>query len=136
SALTTKLKEGTGEELKWWTLALERSCREHLEDLLFLAPWLNLAPDSVPPISGELGQLDQPPTLRQVSELHQTFGPELEAALKALTKDHLSPEREKKECSLVQWLNCLREASSRARERILLLQTLATQSAVLAQMDF
>ena len=35
-----------GEELKWWSQALERSCREHLADLLFLAPWLALAPQS------------------------------------------------------------------------------------------
>ena len=48
AALAAALDEGAGEELKWWTQALERNCREHLEDLLFLAPWLTLAPDSAP----------------------------------------------------------------------------------------
>ena len=46
AALAAALQEGAGEELKWWTQALERNCRDHLEDLLFLAPWLALAPPS------------------------------------------------------------------------------------------
>jgi hypothetical protein len=34
--------DADGEELKWWTQALARDCREHLEDLKLLAPWLDL----------------------------------------------------------------------------------------------
>jgi cellobiose phosphorylase len=47
AAYATALESQPGEELKWWSQALERNCRDHLEDLLFLAPWLAL--DSKPP---------------------------------------------------------------------------------------
>jgi cyclic beta-1,2-glucan synthetase len=33
---------GESEELKGWAQTLKRNCEEHLEDLLFLAPWLAL----------------------------------------------------------------------------------------------
>ena len=49
AALAAALEPGAGEELKWWTQALERNCREHLEDLLFLAPWLTCAPPRMRP---------------------------------------------------------------------------------------
>jgi cellobiose phosphorylase len=42
--MAAALGSEAGEELKWWSQALERSCQEHLADLLFLAPWLALAP--------------------------------------------------------------------------------------------
>ena len=40
ATIAAALGDGAGEELKWWTQTLERNCQEHLEDLLFLAPWL------------------------------------------------------------------------------------------------
>jgi cellobiose phosphorylase len=125
--------DGAGEELKWWTQALERSCRDHLEDLLFLAPWLALAPDSVTQISGKLAQA---PTLRQVSELEQSLCPSLEAALQALSVEPVSSRKPVEEAGLAQCLRLLREASSRARQRILALETLARQSTELADIDF
>ncbi|MBE0546043.1 MAG: cyclic beta 1-2 glucan synthetase [Verrucomicrobia bacterium] len=180
AALTAALPDGADDELKWWTQALERNCRDHRDDLLFLAPWLALAPDSVAQISNllyrgfptrgategsnaselvepmpirnrrysrleicaspqgddltasdnlsaQLAQLDQPLTLRQVSELDQTLCPLLEASLQAR-----GAEAE----ALTQWLHSLREASSRARQRIRTLQNLARQTAELAAMDF
>jgi cyclic beta-1,2-glucan synthetase len=135
SAMVARLEESSSEELKWWTRSLERSCREHLEDLVFLAPWLDLGPASVPLISEKLSSLTEPPTLRQVSELYESLGPGLEA-LKTLLRNQSSLEREKEERSLMDWLNCLREASSRAGERIRALQSLARQGGALAEMDF
>ena len=117
--------------------ALERNCRDHLEDLLFLAPWLTLAPDSAQGrFPAKLAQLDQAPTLRQVSELEQSLCPSLEAALQALSVEPASSRKPEEEASLAQWLRSLREASSRAGQRILALETLARQSAELAEMDF
>ena len=144
---------GVDGELKWWTQALERNCRDHLEDLLFLAPWLTLAPGSVARISylvhgksptferGRLARrgfaaLDQGLTLRQVSEFDQSLCPELEAALQALSTEPASARKSEEEALLAEWLRCLREASDRASQRILALQTLAEQSATLAEMDF
>ena len=125
-----------GEELKWWTQALERNCRDHLEDLLFLAPWLTLAPDSARQVSGKLTQLDQAPTLRQVEDLDRSLGPSLEAALQALSLEPASSRKPEEEAGLAQWLRCLREASNRANQRMLALETLARQTAKLAEMDF
>ena len=158
--------QGAGEELKWWTQALERTCREHSEDLLLLAPWLALAPPSgarrregaltfkseirnpkseilvshltPAPISldAKLAQLDQAPTLRQVSELDQSLCPSLEAALLALSTEPARGGKPEEEARLAQWLRCLRKASAQASQRILALETLARQSAELAEMDF
>jgi cyclic beta-1,2-glucan synthetase len=128
--------EGAGEELKWWTQALERNCRDHLEDLLFLAPWLTLVPDSVTRMSGKLAQLDQAPTLRQVSELEQSLCPLLEQALQALSVEPASSRKPEEEAALAQWLRLVREGSSHASQRILALETLARHTAELAEMDF
>ena len=133
SALAAAPGDGAGEELKWWTQALERNCQDHLEDLLFLAPWLTLAPDSVAQISGKLHQA---PTLRQVSELERSLCPSLEAALQTLSAEPTSSRKPDEEAGLAQWLRLLREASSRARQRILVLETLARQSTELADIDF
>src|ERR1039458_8496571 len=136
TAMTAALGQGAGEELTWWTQALERTCRDHLEDLLFLAPWLTLPPDSVGRASGNLAQLDQALTLRQVSELGRSLCPSLEAALQALSVEPASSGKSDAEASLAQWSHSLREASSRASERILALETLARQTAEMAEMDF
>ncbi len=130
------LKDGTGAELKWWTQALERNCRGHLEDLLFLAPWLAGGVVSPRQPCLELDQLGQAPTLRQLSELDQSLCPSLEAALQALSMEPASPRKSEEEARLAKWLNFLREASSRASQRILDLKTLARKSAALAEMDF
>jgi cellobiose phosphorylase len=182
SAISANLGSGTGEELKWWTQALERNCREHLEDVLFLAPWLSLASDSVTQISNllyrrfppcaaressdampitdrrsspleicatplesasaardnlrsTLAALDHGPTLCQVSLFDQSLCQLIEAALQGPAEDSGPTCREEK-AFLTQWLQCLREASQRANQRILALQTLARQSAELAEMDF
>ena len=133
AALAAALDPGAGAELRWWTQALERNCRDHLEDLLFLAPWLTLAPDS----GGQYStKLDQAPTLRQVSELEQSLCPSIEAALQALSVAPASSSKAGEEAGLGQWLRSLREASSRASQRILTLTTLARQGAELAEMDF
>jgi len=189
AALVASLPEGADGELKWWTQALERNCRDHLDDLLFLAPWLALASHSVTQLSslvsgrlptGEasaeswpsgstdplaaglrrdgsleirtspdgngsgasgnfaatLAALDQGPTLREVSDFNQSLCPELEAALQARSTGPASVRKSEEEAFLAECLRCVREASGRAGQRILALQTLADQSAKLAEMDF
>jgi len=137
ASLAAGLDVGAGKELRWWTQSLERNCRNHLEDLLSLAPWLALVPDSTGSVFGKLAALDQvPPTLRQVSELDQSLCPLMEAALQALSLEPTSPRKTEEEARLAQWLRCLRDASTRAGQRILALETLARQTAELAEMDF
>jgi cellobiose phosphorylase len=171
--LTAALDNGAGEELKWWTQALERNCKDHLEDLLFLAPWLALAPDpaggfptsqaqarshapqssdtfstenrrdsgvkAAPApdnLAAKLAELEQAPTLRQVSELEQTLCPLLESAQQAHSQEPAASRNPEPQNRLAQWLRCMQEAGSRARQRIQTLENLARQTAVMAEMDF
>ncbi|HZR20736.1 MAG TPA: glucoamylase family protein [Verrucomicrobiae bacterium] len=186
--LVAALQESADEELKWWTRSLERDCREHLKDLLFLAPWLALQPDVIAQISNLLicgspngaataaleasgspdvlnpknrrsSKLETPgsppeatqaacdnlrttlaalgdgPTLLQVAHLDRSLCPLIEAALQEPSQDS-KPTRKEDRAALAQWLPGLRQASQRASERILELQTLARESAELAKMDF
>ncbi len=157
--IAAALGSDASEELKWWSQALERGCREHLADVLFVAPWLALAPPSgssrreetltskseirnpkseivvslltsaATLLDEKLARLNQSPTLREVSDLDQSLCPLIEAAL-------ADGDVEGEAAQLAAWLRCLREASDHARQRILALETLARQSTELAAMDF
>ena len=110
------------EDLRWWGQTLQRNCEEHLEELLFLAPWLRSVDEAlqVPEdLAEKIVQLDQGPTLLEISRLDQSLCPLLE-----------------KRQLLSELSACLREASARARERVLALETLARQSDELAGVDF
>ncbi len=108
------------EELKGWAQILKRNCGEHLEELRFLAPWLGL-PATCP--GGPLGEkpalLDEASTLRELSMLDQSPGP-----------------LDEEGAGGVELSRCVGEASDRARQRLLSLETLARQSDELAAMDF
>jgi len=135
-AAALALHDGAGDEWKWWTRALDRNCRDHLGDLLFLAPWLTMAPQTAGRFSAALAQLDQVPTLRQVSELEQSLCPLLESALKQPTLEPASSHKPEEGAWLASWLSCLHEASTRARQRLLVLAALVRQSGEMAEMNF
>jgi len=128
-------KEG---ELKQWSQSLKRSCEEHLQELRFLAPWLDMADFGIrnsefgfgkpkskinqvatEPQSAILQQLDQTLTLREVSMLAESLSP-------LIDEDEGRTELSR----------CLLEASDHARRRLLALEALAKQSNDLAAMDF
>src|SRR5437868_1410043 len=57
------------EEPQWWGQTLQRNCEEHLEELLFLAPWLRSGDEAlhVPEnLAEKIVQLDQGPTLLEI----------------------------------------------------------------------
>ena len=128
------------EELQWWAKAFERECTDQRDDLILLAPWLELAPlaaDSSRTItSGEKGplqqvqdlvaRLEQAPTLRAVAALQESFLPAVDALAAASTP-------------AVDWLPQLRQAvikaSLRAAARIKELNQLAAQSQEWAETD-
>jgi cellobiose phosphorylase len=148
-------------ELKGWAETLKRNCEEHLEEMLFLAPWLTLpalnpgnirkevpAPASLAAkgdqshlastaasLEDKLGQLDQAPTLNEVAQLEQLFGPLIEAALQDLTT-RPAPSQAEAQKNLPELARCLHEAGDHARQRLLALDTLARQCDELAAMDF
>jgi cyclic beta-1,2-glucan synthetase len=197
------------EELKGWAQTLQRNCEEHLEELRFLAPWLALPIPTrssrreeaqTPPslaakedqslltsaatrLEEKLAQLDQAPTLREVSTWDQSLSPLIEEGVglapwnnerhtpskllpfystgqaelspRGITSakprtdsprvitgaearaDSEPPITRGEERSIPRGERCLREASDRARQRLLALETLAKQSDELAAaMDF
>jgi len=148
------------EEIKVWSQTLKRNCDEHLEDLLFLAPWLALpipsrgkpggeipTPPSLAPkgenslpapavtLAEKLAQLDQAPTLQEVAKFEQSLCPLIEAALLELPTG-VAQARTEDQSHLTELSRCLREASDHARQRLLALETLARQCDELAAMDF
>ena len=149
------------DERDGWAQTLKRNCEEHLEDMRFLAPWLPLPTPSrssrreeVPtPLSlaakqdeslltsaatrleARLAQLDQVPTLREVSQFDQSLCPLIEAALQDLPTEP-AQSRKERQAQLTELSRCLREASDHARQRLLALEALAKESDELAAMDF
>lgn len=111
---------------QWWTKAFIRHCRDGLNELLFLAPWLENAP--VGNDSPLLPDLDRIPTLRELATLEEQLGPVLEERLAAQTPEDKT------------WLESLlplvKEASRRADVRITALERLAQLANRLAQMEY
>jgi len=124
------------DELKGWAQTLKQNCDAHLEEMLFLASWAALpAPSRGGRLKEMLAQLDQAPTLREVSNFEQSLSPLIEAALQNLPVEPAQFRKEEQE-HLAELSRCLRESSDHARQRLLALDTLATQSDELAAMDF
>lgn len=108
------------DELRAWANTLKRNCSDHLADLCFLAPWLEL-PFVDKRFEAKLAQLDDAdaPTLREVAAFEQSLCPLIEEGV-----------------GVSEFSRCLREAGGHARDRMLVLETLAKQSDDLAAMDF
>jgi cellobiose phosphorylase len=153
------------EELKGWAQILKRNCREHLDDLRLLAPWLALRAPSHPrrleealpyesatrsrdsatnqsartvaaaTLEEKLVLLNQGPSLREVAAFGQSLCPLIEAALEELPAD-LPHSRLEERTYLAALVRCLHEAGDRAHERLLALEALARQADELAAMDF
>ena len=83
----------------------------------------------------KLAQLDQAPTLREISQFDQSLCPLIEAALQDLPAEPAQSPTGRR-TQLTELLRCLREASDHARQRLLALEALARQSDELAAMDF
>jgi len=101
---------GATEEAEDWARTLEHDCAAHLAELLWQAPWLGL------PAAAGPARLDAPPVLREVPLLAGWSDP---------------PGSHE-----VELARCLAEAGTRARERGLVLESLAGQCDALAAMDF
>ena len=148
-------------ELADWGRNLEKSCQEHRDDLLFLAPWLALPvpppefrsrrmePEIAPSLATEgnpglpaaarlaeaLGRLDRVPTLREVASLDQSLAGVIEAAANDFGGEE-DQTREREREWLAQLSRSLAEAGGRARRRLLALENLARQCGEMAEMDF
>ncbi|UGQ49328.1 cyclic beta 1-2 glucan synthetase [Massilia endophytica] len=101
-----------------WATALAAQCHAALEELLWLAPWANAAPETVPDAN-----LRRIPTLRELA----AYPP-----ASAAPSDLAPGERERQ-----QQLNVLLElGAERARSRIQQLEALGQQAHSFAQMEY
>jgi cellobiose phosphorylase len=121
------------EELKGWAETLKNNCRDHVEELLFLAPWLALP--TLEERFDKLVLLDQAPTLRALAILEQSLCPLIEAALRDVPTEPAQIWKEEQD-HLTELSRCVREGGEHARQRLLALETLAAQSDEMAAMDF
>ena len=147
---------GAGGEAQVWSRILACGARDHLDDLILLAPWLALSrphprltrPEPLtcttagtePPPVVEIGieerldRLDRSPTLLEVAELEATLCPLLEEAIQRVSGDSIPQVEER--TRLTDWLRCVREGSEHARQRLNVLREMGRQSSELATMDF
>lgn len=132
----SELEPDAGEDLAWWTRSLLRDCQEHLDDLLFLAPWLDLALPSTKVLAAKCVELDQPLTLREVAALEQNFGAWVTMARLSLDSQSEPGPKQAAKAELDQWSKAFMEASKRAQQRIRTIETLARRADEMADMDF
>ena len=110
-----------------WTRAFVRQCRDGLDELLFLAPWLENAAVRTGP--GALPDLDRIPTLRELTTLEEQLRPAF--------AEHLAVQATPEEqAGLEALLPLVREASCRADARITALERLAHLANRLAQVEY
>jgi len=109
----------------WWARAFAGQCRAALDDLEFLATWTVLSLSSK--TLNNFPNLGEIPTLRELADLDKKFLP-------AMTDQHDGmPEKREQ---LDELRGAIREASSRAKARIEIIEDLASQSGNLARIDY
>ncbi len=144
------------EEVKWWAQAFGRSCREHLDDLLFLAPWLPMLselkakigaeqterihpspgvkwePETPTSLNEQLERLEKIQTLREFAELNESLGHTLTDLPVFASADSGGDESDTRRGNLIL---AVQQSGQRAEERMRTLETLARQAAEFANMD-
>lgn len=114
-----------------WAATLLVQCREALNELSLLAPWLTLpsTPVGLEACLASFTKLAGRPTLRQLARLDTDFCLEIECRLDS---DTTPAQRD--------WLSELRRhitmASANARNRVLAIEALALQSGAFANMEY
>jgi cyclic beta-1,2-glucan synthetase len=111
-----------------WAHALAGQCRDALDDLTFLAPWIGLPIGSH--ILNAFPSLDYIPTLRALARLEGEW-------LHAIEDRGLAPDAAETDPEwLAELQRHIKEASRRAGQRIASLDQLASQSSQFAQMEY
>ena len=142
---------GADSDLKWWALALERCCRDHRDDLLWLSPWANLPPPASDPPTGSepagssdlerlyalVAPIDAGLTLRQIAAFPATIIAELDGIVERLPKTD-GPGLVRPVAAA--WCASLRDAlvlaASNAAGRLEVIEQLAAQCLELTEVDY
>ncbi len=112
---------------QWWTQALTRQCRDALEELLLLAPWLALTglPDRV----RHLVESIDIPSLRELAARDEQW-------LKEIAQRVVPAPAPAEQTALDELQRCVALAGARARECAAAIERLAMQAAEMAVMDY
>ena len=114
-------------QTNWWARAFARQCRDAIEELTVLAPWILMKP--APNGLGDVPGLNAIPTLRQLARCELELPPEIEAR----PGPDANPET-------AEWLGEFRrlitEASRRARARLAVLERLVLQAGEFARIEY
>ncbi len=114
-------------QLNVWARALASQCREALNELNILTPWIHmLAPAHW---INDFPQLDRIPTLRQLARIHADLSPLFEAKLAA--DDSLRHTAAQPDLRQL-----VAEGSRQAAERMALIEQLVTQAADFSRMEY
>ncbi|HEX3800185.1 MAG TPA: glucoamylase family protein [Verrucomicrobiae bacterium] len=145
--------ENQTDEVKSWTQAFARDSKGHLDDLLFLAPWLpslealknqlgtarvrppnglDWEPEAPSPLSEQLDRLQKIQTLSEFAEIVESFGHTL-ADLPAFA--HNGTGEDKSELWRNDLFLAVQEGAQRAEARLRELEELSRRITGLANMD-
>jgi cyclic beta-1,2-glucan synthetase len=139
-------------QVRWWIQAYETQLRDHLEDVVLMAPWLMLPiwAKTHPPLGeslicgsaeqagilsdlqAELLGLDCNPSLREVQEMAMKLMPMIDQILGCLQGEDPRDERD----MFLQLRQMITEASDRASNRIALIEKLALDCGELAEIRY
>lgn len=133
------------QEVQLWIQTLKNNIEDHIEELLYVAPWLHIeqaTPNegldgNVDEVISQIKSLDNGLTLREVSRLDETVCPLIEITLMRLS--NLKNPSAKDRSIIIYlntWLSNLHTAVSHASRRIQIIRTLKDQSEAFANMDF
>jgi len=143
------------EELKWWALALEHACQDHLNDLLCMAPWADLPArpsDLESGVSPErllhlnrlyalVTTIEAGPSPRDTAAFPNTVIPALDEIVDQLRRAPPGPEGNRtSQTHLLDWCGSLRGALTTAAlnavDRIKTLGDLAAECQDLTEVDY
>jgi cellobiose phosphorylase len=109
-----------------WTRLLAAQCRNKLEELTRLAPWLSLTPA---PVDLDVTLIDRIPTLRELTQMESTALPEINSMLSA---SNTTDEKN----WLILLKECIIKSSHAATKRIETLTQLADQCLDISNVEY
>ena len=114
-------------QFMWWVRAFAGQCRDALDELEFLAPWIGSLPSR--PCPGGGPDLEGIPTIRELAALDVKLLPSLAHRI------HSASTLEEHVC-LAELQELVAAASRRARARISAIEEIALQCETLARMEY
>jgi cyclic beta-1,2-glucan synthetase len=115
-----------GGRRSWWPRALDRQCRDVLNELTLFLPWAELP--ALRERVGSLTGLSPTPTLRELARFDESLLTSIDTALGEATPEERG--------DLTELRGRIPEACARARERIATVERLAAQCTDMAAMEY